>query len=234
MNRLSLVTWFFVLLSATASAEPPKERADTVTIPLDQIGANFMPGTRDIHTLEPEVFSMEASRLPHDVQARRSRESLIHQIARKSQPEPVEKDGPAIMPNPRPAFAVLGTGREALEAAATVFANSRKPRQSFPEGSEISVVFFSYRAGSRVQLVKVERPGKTIRVHYRFFGDGLMASTSHLALIPLGELPAGRYQVEIVQSPMGNRYTQAAGQIMKDWGDRLVCQPFSFAVSEQE
>jgi hypothetical protein len=240
MNR-GLVFVALLVLSTSGSHSSLADEAakrdtgsQTVTIPLERIWAEYMPGTRDILTLEPEVFSSEASRQPPDVQARRARDSMINQIARKSEPGPVEKDGPAIMPRPRPAFAVLGTGRKALEAAARVFAQNQKPRQLFPAGREISVIFFSYRGGSRVQLVKVEREGQTIRIHYRFFDDGLMASTSHLALIPLGKLPVGKYEVEIVQSPMGSRFRQAAGQIMKDWGDRLVCQPFSFSVTAQQ
>lgn len=237
MNQFTFICGFAVavLWSAVAAAETPNEQANTVTIPLDQIWAIFMPGTQDLHTLEPEVFSSEASKLPPDVHAQRARESLINQIGAHLQPEPADKPGPAKKnPNPRPAFAVLGTGREALQAAAAVFAQGQKPQQSFPEGSEISVVFFSYQAGSRVQLVKVERENNVIQIRYRFFADGLTAATSHIALIPLGDLPVGKYQVEITQSPMSGTFKHSStGQVMSDWGQKLICQPFSFFVEDR-
>jgi len=219
----AIVLWGFILL-----VDSPQE------IPLDQIWADYTLGTRDILKLEPEVFSSEASKLPPDVHAQRARESLINQIGAKFQSAPKEKPGPVQRPKPRPAFAVLGTGREALEAAAAVLAHGQQPQHSFPAGSEMSIVFFSYQAGSRVELVKVERRGETFEVHYRFFADGLTMSTSHLALIPLGSLPPGKYRVEIIQAPMSGRFPHSeTGQIMEDWARQLVCQPFSFSIVQQ-
>jgi hypothetical protein len=216
------------------SRQKEKADAEAVKIPFDQIWADLMPGTRDIDTLEPEVFSSEASRQPAEDQNRLARESMINKIAAKLQSAPMDKAGPVTIPIPRPAFAVLGTGRDALRAASDVFAEGQKPQQSFLVGSEISVVFFTYQAGSRVELVHVERGNNVIQIQYRFFDDWLTMTTSHLALIPLGQLPVGRYQVEIVQSPMDGRFLcQDECHVMADWGRRLVCQPFSFSVVRQ-
>ncbi len=76
MNRLLLV-FGIVLLSVTASAESPAEKADTVTIPLDQIWANHIPGTRDIHLLEPEQRQKNIERLPHDEQLKVIAKALL-------------------------------------------------------------------------------------------------------------------------------------------------------------
>jgi hypothetical protein len=239
MNRYAILCGFAVaaISVATAAADPPSKQLDsgTVTIPLDQIWANHMPGTRDIYSLEPDIFSTDASSRPAEERARRSDESLLNQIGSRLQPSPVVNPGPVKIPKPRPAFAVLGDGRKALEAANSVLIQERESQESFPAGSELSLVFFSHQAGSRVHLVAVLRRGFTIEIRYRFYADGLAMRTSHIALIPLGQLPAGKYHVEISQSPMGDRFNGVAtGKVMKDWGQKLVCSPFSFSVDDPQ
>ena len=242
MNRRVVFVSLLALIATTARLSADESAiadADShlVTIPLDQVWSDYTPGTRDILTLEPEVFSSEASERPVKERDRLARNSLINRIAAKLQPAHKEKPGPTIMPVPRPAFVVEGTGRAALAAACDVFEGTHVLQKTFPPGRDLGIVFSSCQAGSRVELRKIEREGKTIKIYYRFYADGLTMTTSHLALIPLGQLPAGDYRVEIVQLPMdgkaGGKFAgDYAGRIMSAWGRELVCKPFSFSVVE--
>ena len=202
MSRLLLV-FGIVLLSVSASAEPPK---DTVTIPLDQIWAFDMPGTRDIRELEPERGPMVSS----------IGRSLSH--------------APAKGETVKPAFAVRGDGLQALRGAHAVLVEDAKPDSMFPVGSKLSVVFFSYQLGSFVHINNVERRGDVVEVQYRFVPHRTREMTVHFALIPLGELPHGKFTVQIIQS---DSESGSKGLASRDWTHR-VCGSSSFSVVVQE
>jgi hypothetical protein len=212
-------------LTATvlSAAEPPNEAKSAVSNPLSEIWANFMPGTRDIYSLEPEFYG-RAGTASSDDEGIPDRKSLLDQIAGAIQDAKGDK--------PHPAFAVSSTGRKALQSATETIASGREPQQTFRPDEEITIVFFSRPAGSRVQLQKVVRDANAIDVFYRFYADGLTAMTSHVALIPLGRLPAGKYHVKFVQLPMGAREQGVGGELMEDWERQLICRAFSFTVEE--
>ena len=101
-----------------------------------------------------------------------------------------------------PAFVVVGTGKEALKNAASVF--SKEPAdwpKTAPADSEVSLVFYSFLCGYEVQLTKVEKSHDLVRVDYRFADHFEMYQSMHFALIPLGKLSAGNVHVQIGDAP---------------------------------
>ncbi len=190
--------------------EKPGE-VETVVIPLDQIWALDMPGTREVKELSGSLV-------------REIGDSTLGNL----------ETGFVIGLKTRAAFAVLGTGVDALRAAHAVFMDKNKPRKTFPEESNVSVVFYSTPSRRYVQLDRVERKGKVIHVHYRFVLHKTEDRTRHLALIPLGKLPSGKYRVKMIKEPMKPKYTdQSPPPITYEDSLRYVGNSFTFFVGEQ-
>jgi len=178
MKCSSIVFGFVVLWCASVSAEPPKEQPDTVTIPLDQVWAFRMPGTRDLGQITP------AENL-----------ALVYAIR-------TALKFPAKGSKARPAFVVSGDVAMALTAAKETLVQGIPPRPSFHTTDDLSVVFFSHASPLYVHLESVRRGNNEIEVRYRYVSHEQSWITDHFALIPLGKLPAGKYRIKIVQSPM--------------------------------
>lgn len=198
-----LLVW--LLIAGVSSADSPVE-----TIPLDEIWAWQMPGTRPIDNL-----------LNRD-DSNSSDAKLVRDIRR------VLADRPQI---PRRAFAVCGAGLEALRNAHAVFAGT-KPSSSFPVGSDISIVFFSYQAGTYVHLIEIERRDDVISVGYRFVPHRTTELTSHFALIPLSDLEVGQYSVKIIRASddADAKYSSQNETLEK----MIVCRPFNFSIDSTE
>lgn len=131
-------------------------------------------------------------------------------------------------------FAVRGSGRDALRQAYQVIVEGEEPRKEFTDGDEISVVFFSYQFGDYVHLHKVERQYRNIEIRYRFFPHESAYTTEHLALIPLGKLPAGKYRINIVRSPREQRMLDIGYRpVSNASARRVVCSSSSFSVVEK-
>jgi hypothetical protein len=220
MKRFLLTSAFLMACAGcalAAPAAPADDESKTVTIPLDQIWAYDMPGTRDTGQLEPNKPAKLGSG------------PLVGEILRALAVTPAEGK------EARPGFAVLGTGLEAIREAHAVLVDNSKPRQAFPTGGEVSVVFFSYEAGSYVYLNRVERGGNVVEIYYRFVPHRTMNLTSHFAIIPLGALPAGKIYVKILQSPLEQEYTIQGFRPVTDAVSRqIVCRSFSFSVVQND
>lgn len=199
---------------------------DQRLVSLDQIWAYDMPGARDVCELEPDNFGEQTRTLPDAERISLSKDSLTQQI-RRAIKYSVPRSTDA-----KPGFAVLGRGLEALRAAYQVLVRGESIQATFPEDAEVSLVFFSHLAGSYVRLENAERRGNKIEIRYRFVAHRTKDATNHFALIPLGKLPPGKYQVDIVQLPIEhpNRTAEMA-YLPPDKARRIVCQPFSFTVT---
>src|SRR3972149_3930991 len=189
MKRSLLIYVAYVLTihvgcgGALADLPGDQPEAKVVTIPLDQIWGYNMPGTRDVQKLEADTRSL-----------------LFMQIRRSLWPFPSkDKDAEA-------GFAVLGTGLQALREVHGVLVEKKKPRETFPTGREICVVFFSYQNTLYVHLRGGRREGNTVEIRYVFVPHETEDTTEHFALIPLGTLPIGMYHGNIIQSPMDRKY----------------------------
>lgn len=187
------------ILSSGAFGAEPKE------IPLKDIWANRVPGTRDINKLDKQP-------------------SMVLDIRRAI--------GFPTKDKAKPGFAVEGTGPDALREAHAVFVKDKKPRDTFSGRDEVSVVFFAYETRPYVHLQKVELQGNNINVYYQFVYHETEEVTRYIALIPLGKLPAGKYRVNINRSP---KEKYGGSQPLSDEiAARIVCRSFSFTVSDKE
>jgi len=182
---------------------------NAIEIPLDQLWASNMPGTRDIQSLDWEQL-----RNPY----RPLRTGTLDFLER------LGKD------KAEPGFVVAGTGQEALIASRKKLPKGEKPSNSIPFGTEISIVYFSHRYVSSIDLHRVERRGNIIDVRYRFDVFGLDSLSARTALIPLGKLPAGKYRVNIIEIPPV-KYQELPASMLVETHLR-VCQSFTFIVEE--
>jgi hypothetical protein len=200
--------------SERAQADASGKQEETVEIPLDQIWAYAMPGTRDIR-------SLQADRLPP-----RSDGKLVAEIRRSlSRLLPDGKEAKA-------GFAVVGAGLEALRQAHKVLVDKEEAAGVLSSYNTISLVFFANQSNFYVHIQEVERKHKQIEIHYRFVQHETMEVTEHVALIPLGKLPSGQYHVEMIQAPMAQESFHL--QSLSDKvASRIICRPFSFSVRLQ-
>ena len=127
MNRL-LVVIGIVVLCVTASAEPPAEKADTVTIPLDQISAWNTPGARDLRELEPQILPERLRGKSSEEQSRLIRASIGDRIVESLADSPFY---PKKGQQAGSAFVVTGRGTDALNAANDILAHRTKRKTKF-------------------------------------------------------------------------------------------------------
>jgi hypothetical protein len=192
-------------------------------IPLKEIWAFDMPDTRDVRELESEAFGEQAKGLPVEQQADLQNQSLIGQIRESLK----WKDNAKA----ERGFALSGTGLDALKTAFEVLTGKSQRSDSLPSDGEVTVVFFSRQSGSHVQIYQVVRNGNIIEVRYRFAPHDDAYQTEHFALIPLGKLPRGLYQVKVVRGPMEDKNTSVGFTEKKDSdASRIVSRSFKFGV----
>ncbi len=194
---------FFVVIFFAASANTGQPDAKPVTIPLKDIWAFQMPDTRSVRELE-------------EVPARAGYGTFVYEI--------LSALGSAKTAD---AFVVPGTPSDALQNAHAILVKGTNVTLS--SGDEVSVIFFSYQFDNYVHITQVERIGNTIKIHYRFVPHFSKELTSHFAIIPLGKLSKGKYQVEILNDPMEKKYSDFK-PISKEWIDKIICKPFSFLI----
>ncbi len=203
----------FVLCCSPVYAEEPVE------IPLDQIWALDMPGTRDLRELEQgdKFKSLSATE--------RIQNSLV------------ENTRWLLNVNHRPSYGsvvgrgtvIAATGLEALKHANAILADKQTRIEWFDSSEELTLVFFAYESGRRVRLSKVYSTKKEVVVEYAFEAVEFPKSTSQIALIPLGKLPPGNRNVkitrldEIITNAELRHHRQAFGR-------QVISESFAFGV----
>jgi len=236
MNRLSFVAVILVALQMLAAvyADPP----DVETIPLDQIWAYNMPGTRDIRELESQkhlqsLTLAERKRVPREGIWTATLKSLL------TESPTWPKDGQTTGPG----FVVAGDNCKALQAAYRVLIEGNTPSDSVPPRSDSTLVVFSYQCGAYFEIQNVARRGNSIEVRYRLVLPlETKTQSANLALIPLGQLPPGSYQVSMTELPTGeeaidghyaplsqNRLDKPS---QEHWSRRVVSKSFAFSVTD--
>jgi hypothetical protein len=220
--------------SPPTSEQKAKDSAadNAVVIPLKQIWAWGMPGTRSIEELEISIAPKNVKRVPSDEQVQPNQSGFCRSTAisltesSRSWPREDQAAGPG--------FVVPNTGLDALRAAHGVLTEGEKPRKSLPFGNEATIVFFSYQSSHYVHLQMVERRENVITVQYRAVPHLEKHVTAHFAHIPLGTLPIGTYRVEIAAIPLDLQSIESRfGPADKNWTHRFVCKSFSFSVNTQ-
>jgi hypothetical protein len=197
-------------------------------IPLKEIWAYRMPGTRDVRELEPNKFGDALGDRNGAEQLRAAEQSLTSEILSHLQSHKRGQNGMR-------GFAVAGVGADALRGAYEVIVEGRKPRESFPVGSKLSVVFFSHPFNYYVQLHAVEQKSSTVTIRYYFVPHRTKEMTVNFALIPLLAVPSGHIESEIVRSPMQRKFIAAGFKSPEAGTDaRVVAQSFSFLVEDPD
>lgn len=195
---------------------------DSVIIPLDQIWAFDMPGTKNVRDLEPAIpFGLPNKEYLH--------RSPINQIQRSLSnsrfwPKKGNQAGPG--------FVVEGIDKEALKNAHVVLIKKDKSdhERIFPPDTDLSIVFYSFLCGAYVRLVDVERGDNLVTVRYRLISHATANSTSHFTIIPIGKLSEGHIQVNIVQAPPMDEHGNNLKRFRLPRG--VVCNSFSFVVQK--
>jgi hypothetical protein len=132
---------------------------------------------------------------------------------------------------------VDGTGPIALRNAHAILVGGEQPHQALPANRVITLVFFSYMSGVDVPVQAVDLHDHLIDIRYRFVTYIERNLSMQLALIPLGKLSAGQYEVKVTQLPAGlgkNKHDYKVMEPPKYIKEAvpLVAQPFSFRVSK--
>jgi hypothetical protein len=218
LSREIITSVLVVLLfsGVAAKADPRSEESKRVVIPLDQVWAYQMPGTRDIAELEG------------------TQRELLRTIFESTFRGAGNKDFKDIA---QPGFVVAGSGRAALEAAHAVFVDAAKPKSEFSPNEDVSLVFFSAPLSRyRVEIQQVRRTENKIEVRYELQGSISKSSFDNLALIPLGRLPVGKYHVDSLQLPRDPTSLEVKFKFKRldeEWGRNWLCQPFDFEVTSE-
>jgi hypothetical protein len=210
----------FRLQSACIAIEDAvAKQQDAIAIPLDQIWTNSSPNTREIEELAKEQIKVSG------------RDLWRPMVRSLSDPPWRAADGQLA----KPGFVVEGSGLEAFREAHAVLVGDKKPQRAVSSGSEFTLVFFSRPVQAGLELQEVTRRGNVIELQYRFVGRAELYLTTHLALIPLGKLAAGQYEVKVVQMPsvqkFNGRYIKNEPEQRVPSAERIVSGSFSFEVT---
>src|SRR5690606_20898331 len=106
---------------------------------------------------------------------------------------------------------VSGDGLDALKHL--------EPSDKLPAGKPVSLVFFTHSTGRPIFVQQVNRDDQKITLRYEVGDRNTFFQSQHFALISLGKLPPGQYDVEITPQK-------------EEPATRNVCKSFSFNVEE--
>jgi hypothetical protein len=156
MSQLRSYAMALAIVSVCAgSAIAANVDGEPDTIPLKEIWAFDIPGTRNIRELEPKPErGLSADEL--------IRRSFVEQIRWSLNPNFLPKEGETA----GEAFVVAGIGVDALDKAHGVLVNKIKRVDSVARDEELSLVFYVYNSGRSVRLDEVQRHGNTVTVKY--------------------------------------------------------------------
>ncbi|MGL4513735.1 MAG: hypothetical protein ACRCT8_11650 [Lacipirellulaceae bacterium] len=205
--------WLQVLIAAAMlliAMGAPCLGTEPIEIPLQDIWANQIPGTKSIS-------KFDLSRLPRQC-GELSTGPLGGRKHTNESPAP-------------PGFVVRGAGFEALVEAHRPLLPEQAPVDVFRAGEPLSIVFSSRTYIWYVHVIAVKQEGDAFVVEYRFVPHETRELTSHLALIPIGPLTPGEYTVEMKALPHEAAWT-AAGfpPVSPQVARRVVCSSFRFRV----
>jgi len=200
--------------------------AETKEIPLGQIWAYEMSGTREIEALSKNV--------PADELDMRLMNAVLELSYHRA-------EGMKFKDVARPGFAVPGNGRSALHAALAVFIDWGAHREEFSSDDEITIVFFSEPLSRyQVQIREVKREDHEIEIRYELeqsISERMTGSSFvNFALIPLGKLPVGEFRVKMSQLPREltpDEIKVGFKPLDKEWSRNFLSKPFSFTVTEK-
>lgn len=221
MSRFSIIGPLILIsiLFSQVSGEPPGDKSKS--IPLDKIWAYEMPGARDITTLEKSL-NERADKGPLWL----IYESMVLRAGKLKYKDLA-----------RPAFAVSGGDCSALRAAQSVLVDGTKPRKTFSKDEELTIVFFSEPVSKyRVRVGQVARTDNEVRIDYQLEAGVYGQDYHNFALIPVGKMSIGKYQVNMRQLPHEQtpiEIKKGFKPLDKEWSNNYLSAPFRFSVAEK-
>jgi hypothetical protein len=198
----------FHLLLAVGETRP--EQSQSKSIPLSQVWAEGIQGTRDIKEFakkrpnDPppkEPFLAGASHpLLSQIKfelTKRYRRGLVAPVQKRAVGEKFESAKPNAK-SAGPAFIVTGSGRTALENVLAAFKAEELPR-SATQNDDVNVVFYGRLTQDSWHIDSIDVADKQviIKCHMKTKPSGTL--NMHLAMIPLGRLSPGEYEIKVVQ-----------------------------------
>lgn len=175
-------------------------------IPLDSIWAKDMPGTQDVQKLKSECLG-----------------EIVEALGFRNWPAKGKEAGQA--------FVVRGSGKDALCNARDVFSGKEPKAKTQPQGESISLVFYTFATGYYGHLREVTRDANEINIKYSLVPHRTRELTNHFALIPLRELPAGKYRVVLSEVPLPEGHADAGLKPLSESDKRrYVCGPTTFTI----
>lgn len=232
MNRVSLICGIAVAFQPIAFvlAEAANEQQNVTEIPLDRVWGYNLPGTRDIAGI-PLPEGQERSDNSYAA-LRSERERNIETIRRAlSEKAPLDRALPGFVYPRHPDFYTLRPVASQLLADAKN-RRRRQPLAAFQSGKEYTLVFFSHPSSYYTRMRKIERNAGTITIYYQFEPHTTQESTVHFAIIPLGKLSEGDYNVEFRRIAEDKKYRDHGFKLVDD-ASTIVCNSFSFSVHDR-
>ncbi len=165
--------------SITIQKTLPRSTPRASLIPLEEIWALDMPGTRPMDRRQ----SVNGYISPEGELVDR-----VRKLINKHNPWRDEAD---------PAFAVRGEGLPALRQVVEILGGKRQPLQFFKKGEQISVVFLSKNYGAYVHLTKARVSDHRVELAFTLVPHVTNEVTSHMALIAFRPTTVGPVHIEI-------------------------------------
>jgi len=202
-------------------------------IPLSEIWALNMPGTKDVYGLGFAESDKRRYAGWGPTEFREMRERSINQMMLAlSDKLPSEKAA-------RGFIVPWQSNSQVLKRIGELIRTAKKNEifdidvKEYPKGSDVTLIYFSYPSSYYNHIKEVERDGHKITVGYQLVPHYSGDSTVNFALIPLKDLPAGEIQVKFRQLPMDKKFYEAGFiQVNRSQQMRLVCNDFSFRIWE--
>ena len=207
-----------VFCCSTGYAEEAEE------IPLSEVWTANIAITSPDMVVTKQLVKLE---LEHSGRQDGPSDSMVSQITRT-----LAKDRRYDTPM-RQGFAVDGEGREALEKMHAILVNDQSPPNRFPQGHDTWAVFFTRQTGY-LHLMRIEVAGNVITIEYcREPTNSNAIVSAKVAMIPLGKLRSGKYQVRIVGfSKKPDSQKSRCEPIRDEHMKKQVCQSFEFSIFE--
>lgn len=176
-----------LLASPCLAGEPP-------SIPLGDIWAFDMPGTKSMRHLDPLSDDVPYAGQPET-------KSFFWKMMKALQkPKHDNRIGTV--------FIVVGDPQEALLEASLVLQGKKNPRDVLPTDANLSLVFFARSGGEYVQITSVESGDTEVTINYRRTQHMTANLSYHAALIPIGRRSSGSLAVRIHELPTLDEYGQ--------------------------
>lgn len=210
-----------LLFSSSACAQAGDGTSKVVEIPLKEVWALDMPGMRPINELEPGE-RIGAAKMAYGPLTMGILEYA--QVGRHSHGRRIGPNGPGM--------AVAGRDLAALETAHALLTGKQKPATSI--SGEVTIVFHTIAAAPFIRLDSGQRRGKTITIAYHFYFTPTLEGHSPFALIPVGELEPGKYDVRFHENSYetADRREKVARKDTSRLVREVVCKDFSFEVTK--